>query len=257
MIDLRFEADVRVDESPAGPVVRPPVTRTATQNTPGPAETVVLYLHSDRYLSSTGEPVPGSARRLALRTGATVVCGRYRPAFPAALEDVYAGYCSSQAAGPVVVVGERAGAQLAAALLIRLRDSGAAPPRCAVLVSALLDLSMQAPSLRLNAAADPTFDAARLRRRVTRYAAGTAPTDPVLSPLRANLHGLPPVQLLVAGTDLLLDDSLAFAARAARSGVTVDLRVRPDAASLQTEAVPAMTDFITTWAPTTCTPQRA
>ena len=239
MIDLRFEADVRVDESPAGPVVRPPVTRTATQNTPGPAETVVLYLHSDRYLSST------------------VVCGRYRPAFPAALEDVYAGYCSSQAAGPVVVVGERAGAQLAAALLIRLRDSGAPPPRCAVLVSALLDLNMQAPSLRLNAAADPTFAADRLRRHVTRYAAGTAPTDPVLSPLRANLHGLPPVQLLVAGTDLLLDDSLAFAARAARSGVTVDLRVRPDAASLQAEIVPAMTDFITTWARTTRTPQRA
>lgn len=137
MIDLRFEADVRVDESPVGPVIRPPVTPPPTQNTPGPAETVVLYLHSDRYLSGTREPVPGSARRLALHTGATVVCGRYRPAFPAALEDVYAGYCSSQAAGPVVVVGERAGAQLAAALLIRLRGSGAPPPRCAVLVSAL------------------------------------------------------------------------------------------------------------------------
>jgi epsilon-lactone hydrolase len=180
MIDLRFEADVRVDESPVGPVVRPPILPGTpdTHGPAGPAQTVVLYLHSDRYLSGTGEPVPGSARRLALRTGATVVCARYRPAFPAALEDVYAGYCSSQAAGPVVVVGERAGAQLAAALPIRLRNSGAPPPRCAVLVSALLDLSLQAPSLPLNAAADPAFDADRLRRRVARYAAGTSPTDP-------------------------------------------------------------------------------
>jgi acetyl esterase/lipase len=253
MADLRVEADVRVDESPVGPVVRPP----GPQGTPGPAGTVVFYLHGDRYLSGPADAVPGSARRLAVATGATVVCGRYRPAFPAALEDASAGYRYSQAAGPVVVVGERAGAQLTAALLVRLRDSGAPPPHCAVLVSALLDLSMQAPSLLLNAAADPAFDSARLRRQVTRYAAGTARTDPLLSPLYANLHGLPPVQLLAAGTDLLLDDSLAFAARAARSGVTVDLRVQPDAASLQAETVPAMAAFITAWTRTRCTPQRA
>ena len=134
----------------------------------------------------------------------------------------------------MVVAGERLGAGLAAALLARLRDTGAALPRCAVLVSAVLDLTMQAPSLLLNAAADPAFRVTELRRRVLRHAAGTALTDPRLSPLHANLHGLPPVQLLVAGNDLLLDDSLAFAARAARSGVTVDLRVRPDAASLRT-----------------------
>jgi len=97
---------------------------------------------------------------------------------------------------------------------------------------------MQAPSLLLNAAADPTCDAGRLRRHAARYAAGTAPTDAALSPLYGSLHGLPPVQLVAAGTDLLLDDSLAFAARAARSGVTVDLRVWPDAASLQTKIGP-------------------
>jgi acetyl esterase/lipase len=69
-----------------------------------------------------------------------------------------------------------------------------------------------------------------------------------LSPLHANLHGLPPIQLLVAGTDPLLDDSLSFAARAAHSGVTVDLRVRPDAVSLHPESVTAMADFIQVWA---------
>jgi acetyl esterase/lipase len=88
---------------------------------------------------------------------------------------------------------------------------------------------------------------AELRRRVARYAAGTAPTDPLLSPLRANLHGLPPVQLLAAGNDVLVDDSLAFAARAARSGVTVDLRVRPDAASLHAEIATTMAEFIEKW----------
>jgi acetyl esterase/lipase len=205
---------------------------------------VILYLHGDPYLSGTPESALGLAGRLALRTGATVICARYRHAFPDALDDVHTGYCFSQTTGPVVVAGERLGAGLAAALMVRLRDAGAAPPQCAVLVSALLDLTMQAPSLLLNAAADPTFRIAELRRRVERYAAGTTPTDPLLSPLRANLHGLPPVQLLTVGNDVLLDDSLEFAARAARSGVTVDLRVRPDAASLRTGIATTMAEFI-------------
>ena len=226
---------VRVAMSSVGPVALPPK----------PSELVILYLHGDRYLSGAPEAALGLAGRLALRTGASVICARYRNAFPAALEDVQAGYCYSQAAGPVVVVaGERLGAGLGAALLVRLRDAGAALPRCAVLVSGLLDLTMRAPSLLLNGAADANFRVGELRRQAALYAAGTPLTDPLLSPLHANLHGLPPVQLLAAGNDVLLDDTLAFAARAARSGVSVDLRVQPDAASLAAETLPAMTAFI-------------
>jgi epsilon-lactone hydrolase len=227
--------DVRVEMSSVGPVALPP----------GPSELVILYLHGDRYLSGAPESALGLAGRLALRTGASVVCARYRNAFPAALDDAQAGYCYSQAAGPVVVAGERLGAGLTAALLVRLRDAGAALPRCAVLVSGLLDLTMRAPSLLLNGAADASFRVGELRRQVALYAVGTPLTDPLLSPLHANLHGLPPVQILAAGNDVLVDDSLAFAARAARSGVPVDLRIRPDATSLAAEALPAMAAFIT------------
>jgi len=229
---------VRVESSPIGPVVRPPE----------PTELVILYLHGDRHLSGSPEAAIDLAERLALRTGAVVVCPRYRTSFPAALDDVHAVYSSCQARGPVAVAGERLGAGLAASLLVRLRDMGAAAPQCAVLGSALLDLSLDAPSLLLNAAADPAFDVDELRMRAALYAAGTDPTNPLLSPLHANLHGLPPIQLLVAGTDPLLDDSLGFAARAARSGVTVDLRVREDAESLRPETVTAMADFIQAWA---------
>lgn len=232
-----MESDLSVETSPVGPVVHPP----------NPAETVILYLHGRQDLSADLESVPDRAGRLALLTGATVVCSRYRSAFPDALEDVHAGYRYCRNAGTVVVAGERIGAGLAAALLVRLRDSGAALPRCAVLVSALLDLTMQAKSLLLNASADSTFDVLELRRRVADYAGGAALTDSRLSPLYANLHGLPPVQLLVAGTDPLLDDSLAFATRAARSRVAVDLRVWPDTAGLQAKTVTAMAGFIDAW----------
>ena len=218
-----------------GPVVRPSV----------PTGTVVLYLQGGRDLRCVPESALDPAGRLALRSGASVVCAGYRSAFPEALDDVQDAYEHCRVTGaPVVVAGERLGAGLAVALLTRLRDSGAAPPSRAILDSALLDLTLRASSLQLNAAADLSFDLAELRRNVTRYAAGTEQTDPLLSPLYANLHGLPPVQLLAAGTDPLLDDSLAFAARAARSGVAVDLRVQPDAAALRRTAVASMAGFI-------------
>jgi acetyl esterase/lipase len=232
--------EVRIEASPVGPVVHPL----------DPAGLVLVYLHGDRYLASAPESALGLAGQLATRTGAVVVCPRYRCVFPAALEDVHAGYRYSResveptGSGPVVVAGERLGAGLAAALLIRLRDQGASLPHGAVLVSALLDLSLEAPSLLLNEAADPTFRLAELRQRAARYAAGTAPTDPLLSPLHANLHGLPPIQLLAAGNDVLVDDSLAFATRAARSGVTVDLRVRSDEAGLRAGLAPAVAAFV-------------
>ncbi|MEU9288601.1 alpha/beta hydrolase fold domain-containing protein [Streptomyces sp. NPDC048275] len=232
-------SDVRVETSPVGPIVRPP----------GNAEGVILYLHGDRHLSCRPQAALDLAERLAAWTDTVVVCSRYGSTFPAALDDVHAAYDHCEARGPVTVAGERLGAGLAAALLVRLRDLGAPPPRCGVLNSALLDMTLDAPSLLLNSAADPTFDVRELRRRVAHFAAGTAPTDPLLSPLHANLHGLPPVQLLAAGTDPLLDDSLGFAARAAHSGVTVDLRIRPDAVSLYPETVAVMADFIRAWTP--------
>jgi acetyl esterase/lipase len=225
-------SDVRIEASPVGPVLYPP----------GHDETVVLYLPGNQ--DDGTDPALDNAIRLAELTRSVVVCCRYRSTFPAAQQDVHAAYRYCQTAGSVVVAGERMGAGLAAALLVQLRDSGTPLPQGAVLVSALLDLTMQAKSLRLHAGGDSGVKITELRRRVADYAGGALLTDPYLSPLYANLHGLTPVRLLVAGTDPLLDDSLAFAARAARSGVAVDLRVWPDASSLDAATAPAVADFI-------------
>ncbi|MBO2447652.1 alpha/beta hydrolase fold domain-containing protein [Actinomadura barringtoniae] len=180
------------------------------------------------------------AGRLSFPRGAVVVRPRFRPGFPGALDDLHASFERCRRRGPVMVAGEGLGAGIAAALLLRLRDEGAALPRCAVLVSALLDLAMDAPSLLLNQSADPEFDAAALRASVAAYAGNVPLGDPRISALHANLHGLPPLLLLAAGTDPLLDDSLAFAARAARSGVAVDLCVSPDAGGLRLATRAAM-----------------
>jgi monoterpene epsilon-lactone hydrolase len=216
---------------------------------PGDDGTVILYLHGSHDLATGPERALDTARELAAATGSKVVVARYGPSFPGALlDDVHAAhrYCRSISdTGPVSVVAERMGATLAASLLLHLRDAGAEQPRRAVLVQGLLDLTLQANSVSLNVRADTQLDADDLRRRVTTYA-GTIPVaDPALSPVHANLHGLAPVQLLAAGTDLLLDDSLSFAARAARSGVSVDVRVWPESSQLTAERIGAAAGFLT------------
>ncbi|MEU6642860.1 alpha/beta hydrolase [Saccharomonospora sp. NPDC046836] len=223
--------EISVEESHVGPVVRPA----------DDSGMVILYLHDE---AGNPQQALGTAERLTVLTGATTVCPRYRPGFPAALIDAHSGYSHGQAAGPVVVIGEGIGAALATAMMMQLRDSEATPPRGAVLLSALLDLSLETKSLLFNASTDPRFDITALRRRIADYARGVPLTDARLSPLYANLHGLPAVQLLVAGTDPLLDDSLAFATRAARSRVAVDLHVWPETDSFRDEAITAMAAFV-------------
>ncbi|WP_416980075.1 alpha/beta hydrolase fold domain-containing protein [Streptomyces sp. T028] len=231
-------SEVRVEEGPFGPEVRPD----------GPVEQTVLYLHGDPRLAGTPQDALPTARELARATGYAVLCARYRPRFPQALQDVYDAWehCRAQG-GAVAVAGKRLGGALAAGLLLRLRDEGAPPPTCAVLVSPLLDFTLEAASLLLNAAADRTVDAESLPVRAAAYAGDTPRTTPLLSPLHGNLHGLPPIQLHAAGTEVLLDDALSFATRAAHSGVAVDLRVYEDASALGLRQVGAMAEYLHGW----------
>ena len=204
-----------------------------------------MALRNDEVLLYIGPDPLFDGSSFVDQLGATVVRAPYRSTFAVAFEDVRAAYRQCKHTGPVTLIGERMGAGLAAALLVYLRDLGASMPRSAVLVSGLFDLTMRANSLHLNAKADPALDVAPIRELLADYAGGAVLTNPLLSPLYANLHGLPPVQLQVAGTDPLLDDSLSFAARAARSGVTVDLRVACDAAALRSGVADAANDFLT------------
>ncbi|MER5430024.1 alpha/beta hydrolase [Streptomyces sp. NPDC002588] len=232
-------SEVRVEEGPFGLEVRP--VGTAVEQT-------VLYLHGDPRLAGTPQDALPTARELARTTGYAVLCARYRPRFPQALEDVYAAWEHCRArGGAVAVAGKRLGGALAAGLLLRLRDEGATQPTCAVLASPLLDFTLDAPSLLLNAAADRTVDAESLPVRAAAYAGSAARTNPLLSPLHGNLHGLPPIQLHAAGTEVLLDDALSFATRAAHSGVAVDLRIYEDASALGTRQVGTMAEFLRLW----------
>lgn len=120
----------------------------------------------------------------------------------------------------LAIGGSSAGATLAMATLLRLRDRGhAAAFAGAALQFGTYDLSGQTPAGRL--IADEYFLEAYVGHLADR-------TVPDVSPVFGDLRGLPPALLVVGASDVLLEDNLVMAARLSAAGGEVDLRVYPE-----------------------------
>jgi len=201
----------------------------------GPSEPrLVLYVHGGAFTVGSSHMVRDLLARLALASRCRVLSVEYRLApehpWPAALEDLRAVWQAAlveHAPKQVVLAGDSAGGNLALALLCALRDAGQPLPAGAVLLSPWVDLRCRAASFTTNADAD-FLDLAGSRRDAAGYAGGRDLADPALSPLEANLAGLPPLYLQAGGAELLRDDVEALASRARAAGAQVALDVWDD-----------------------------
>jgi monoterpene epsilon-lactone hydrolase len=130
----------------------------------------------------------------------------------------------------VVIAGESAGGNLAAALLLRLRDAGDSNPLAGVLFSGVFDARKErytSGSWVDNAPSDHTLSRALGTERYNIYAGSHAPDDPGISSVAADLAGLPPLLVMASSTEMLLDDSIGFATKAGRAGVETVLQIWP------------------------------
>ncbi len=190
---------------------------------------VLLYLHGGGY--ALGSPASHRALvgRLSRAGQARALSLDYRLApehpHPAALEDALAAYrwLLHQPVAPerIVIGGDSAGGGLALATLVALRDRGDPLPAGAVCLSPWTDLAMTGDSIRGKAGEDPMLQPDDAERYVNYYTAGADPTHPLISPLYADLAGLPPLLIQVGTAEILLDDSARLAGRAREAGVTV------------------------------------
>lgn len=195
---------------------------------------VILYLHGGGHCLGAPAMYAYLAGQVAASSRAVALLLDQRLApehpFPAALRDAYTAYTWLRAQHPaasVVLVGDSAGGGLALALALLLHERDEPAPAALALLSVWADLACSGDSLRRRAAADPMFIAAYVRQMVSHYTGGADPRDPQISPLYADLCGLPPLLIQVGGDEILLDDSLRLAALAQRAGVAVTLRVWP------------------------------
>lgn len=192
----------------------------------------VLYLHGGGVMSSSATE-RGLAARIACASATRVLSVDYRLApehpFPAMLDDATCAYrwLLAQGFAPhnTALAGTSAGGGLCVSLLVVLRDAGDPLPAAAALISPGVDAAMTGESMRTRAKADPFLDPERVRHWVQMIAAGQDLRHPLLSPLYADLHGLPPLLIHVGTDEILLSDSERLAECARAAGVDVTLEV--------------------------------
>ena len=190
---------------------------------------VILYLHGGAFIAESRAIHDPLLAAIGRAGGARGLMVDYRLApenpFPAAIEDCYAAWdyllSSGIDPGRIVVVGDSAGGNLALVTAMRARDEGMPQAAGLVLMSPVLDWTFSGASIQRNDGLDPMFRASSMNGVVQYYGAGVDPRDPRLSPLFGDLAGLPPALVMVGSSELLLDDSVRFAARVPESELRI------------------------------------
>lgn len=198
-----------------------------------PRTGTVLHFHGGCYAVGSPATSVNLVANIARRTGVEIVSVDYRLApehrFPAAVDDSLAAYRTLLDAGTapekIAVAGESAGAGLAMATLIAARRAGLPQPAAALLLSPWIDLTQSGTSTTAKADADPSMTGRALSVRAADYLAGADPRTDLASPLFADLSGLPPLLIQAGSHEVLLDDALRLAAKAAGDNVDVSLDV--------------------------------
>jgi acetyl esterase len=209
----------------------------------------LVYLHGGGWVFFSIETHDRLMRELAARAGRVVIGVDYARApearYPVAREQATAAWRWARrhadtlgiAATRIALGGDSAGANLALASALALRDAGEHPDALLLNYGVFCDDDSTDSFTRYDG---PRYNLGRAEMRTFwNHYLGAAPdrSDPLAMPLHAELAGLPRCCLVVPECDVLRDDSLALAARLRAAGVPVDLQRHPGAVHSFLEAV--------------------
>src|ERR1700686_1107354 len=178
---------------------------------------IVLYFHGGVYVLGDAFLAADLASQVGRRTRAKVISVDYRLApehpYPAAVDDALAAYeallHNGTAPSDIAFAGESAGGGLAIPTLVNARDHGLPLPAAAFVMSPYADLTLAGATMETKREADVLMSRENLQSRVTDYTAGEDAALGLISPIFADLSGLPPL-IIQAGThEVLLDDAVA------------------------------------------------
>jgi acetyl esterase len=198
----------------------------------------VLYIHGGGWVICSLDTHDGICRRLANGSGLRIASLDYRMApehpFPAPLDDCLAALAWLRLYGTSVgidasrlaLAGDSAGANLALATCVALKQRGDEQPRTAALIYGAFSADLDSPSHRAFGGGDYVLSTPTIRWFWDQYVPDEAQrADPLVSPLNADLDGMPPLYVSAAELDPLRDDSERIAGRLALAGVDFDYRL--------------------------------
>lgn len=198
----------------------------------GNKDKVIFFVHGGGYVSGSCADHRIHVAKFVQGTGIGALLFEYRLApehpYPAAVDDSIKAYRwlldQGIASSRIALVGDSAGGGLGLALLVALRDGKIPLPAAAVALSPWTDLKCTGESYRGNAGKclSPHGTWTAFSRH---YAGAHDPGLPYISPLYADLRGLPPMLISVGGDEILLDDSVHFVEKAREAGVDASLRI--------------------------------
>lgn len=206
----------------------------------------LLYLHGGAYVAGSRRSHRALAGRIGKATGFAVLLIDYRLApehpLPAAVDDALAALRWMHLHGPpaadgtthvpsrathVAIGGDSAGGGLTLLTLLRARDHDVSAD-VAFTISAWTDLANTGDSRTSRRHLDPMLPAHLLDSAAMVAIAGSDPRSPHVSPLYADLAGLPPLLMQVGDVEILLDDTRLVAEKARAAGIAVELEVWPE-----------------------------
>jgi acetyl esterase len=211
----------------------------------------LIYLHGGGWTTFSLETHDRLMREFAARTGFKVLGVDFSLAperrFPRQLEEIgeVVGWLHTEGPrlgvdpGKVGIGGDSAGANLAVATCLRLRDRGFAPGlRAMVLCYGAFEAGSPFATHAVVTDSSYILTHEEMRGFWRNYLRGPGDLDnPLACPLRAELHGLPPAFMVIADRDILLDENLTMASRLTRAGVPVEAMVYPGTTHSFLEAV--------------------
>ncbi len=219
---------------------------------------VIMYIHGGGFTAGSIKYARGYAAVLAAECGMKAFCVEYRLApenpYPAALNDVYDAYIALIKGGTpgerIIIAGESAGGGLLYSLCLRLRAEGIELPAGIIAISPWCDLTLSGESYSNNREADPSLTHERLVFFANCYVGGHTDDenprpkrasrkkmeaeleekkrDPLISPVFADLTGMPPSLIFAGGDEMLLSDARTMHEKLQAVGVRSTLVVRDE-----------------------------
>jgi acetyl esterase/lipase len=194
---------------------------------------IVLYFHGGGYNACSPNTHRELCANISIASCAKVLLIDYRLApenpFPAALEDATSSYRwllkNGYSNENIAVAGDSAGGGLSVAASISLRDGGEPMPSSVACISPWTDLELSGDSIKTHASIDPMLTLEVLQHMASNYIKKNNPCSPYISPIYADLKGLPPLFIQVGSDEMLLDDSIRIVEKAKNSGVDVKLEI--------------------------------